>query len=123
MISVDDLTIQITRALEEYAEEVQDKIESVLDDVGNEAVKMLRKTSPKRSGKYGKGWRVKKEKHGGRVVLTLYNAKYGSLTHLLENGHRKRNRTGWVEAQPHIAKVEKYAIKEAERRITEVLKG
>ena len=120
---MDDITIQITRVLEEYAEEVRDEIEDVLDDVGKEAVAMLKKTSPKRTGKYAKGWRVKKEKHGGRVVLTLYNAKYGSLTHLLENGHRKRNRTGWVEAQPHIAKVEKYAIKEAERRITEVLKG
>lgn len=119
----DSLEIRIMKALAEYTEEIEDKIESTLEDIGGEAVKMLKSTSPKRTGKYRRSWTFEKTSKNGCTEIVIYNAKYGSLTHLLENGHRTRNKKNWVATRSHIEAVEQWAIKETEKRIKEVLKG
>lgn len=116
-----DLTSQLSAVLTEYSRTSSEKIENILEDVGKEAKSKLNATSPKRTGKYRKGWKVKLERRNGSVQVHVHNTRY-QLTHLLENGHKSRS-GGFVPAQPHIAAVDSWAKDEVERRIREELRG
>lgn len=105
--------------LQDYSVEVAKAAEEAVTEVSKEATKKLRQTSPKRSGKYGKGWASKVEKTATTAEATVYG-KTGTyqLAHLLENGHAKRG-GGRVNGNTHIKPVEEWAISEAEKRIRE----
>lgn len=111
-----DLSGEIMKCLQEYTEEVVEALEKTEKELADEAVKELRRTSPRRSGAYAKGW--KKTKQAGKMIV--HNRKY-QLTHLLEKGHAKRN-GGRVAARVHIAPVEQRISKEAVERFKRVLK-
>lgn len=102
--------------LEDYLEDIEEDVQVSTDTVIKEAKEELVQTSPRsglaRNTKYYKGWAIK---NGGRTrkgryySKVIWNKTNYQLTHLLENGHHTRDGTGWVEAQPHIRKVqEKY---------------
>lgn len=91
----------------------------------DETVKALKKLSPKDSGKYRKGWKVKNE----GVDYVVYNADAPGLAHLLENGHDvvvNGRKVGHTEGKPHIKtaeslgiyEFEKQVVKEIERRLS-----
>lgn len=105
--------------LQDYSVEVAKAAEEAVTEVSKEATKKLRQTSPKRSGKYGKGWASKVEKTATTAEATVYG-KTGTyqLAHLLENGHAKRG-GGRVNGNTHIKPVEEWAISEVEKRIRE----
>ena len=105
--------------LQDYSVEVAKAAEEAVTEVTKEATKKLRQTSPKRSGKYGKGWASKVEKTATTAEATVYG-KTGTyqLAHLLENGHAKRG-GGRVNGNTHIKPVEEWAISEVEKRIRE----
>lgn len=115
-----DLTAQITAALKEYSSTCEEQIQEVLQDVAKEAKKKLSSTSPKRIGIYKRGWRVTLTRRAGYCRADIHNTQY-RLVHLLEKGHRVRG--GRSHAIVHVKPVEEWAIKEAERRIKEVLQG
>lgn len=117
-INVDDISEEIARALKEYTEEVEEGIDVASTKVSKEAVKELKKTSPKKSGDYRKGWRVKSV-NGKKVI---HNKTDYQLTHLLENGHAKAG-GGRVKAIPHIKPVEERAIRDFEEEVKKVIKG
>lgn len=104
-IKADDLAATIEKTLSDYVEDVNDVVKKEIKDAGKEAVKELKEKSPKRRGKYAKGWKstVHKETAVGAEVI-VHNKIYG-LTHLLEKGHAKRG-GGRVAGIPHIAPVE-----------------
>lgn len=121
-IKVENLQKEVMKYLEDYVEDIEEGVEEVTDKVSKEAVAELKQTSPKRQGTrknpYYKGWTIKnggktrKRKYYSKVIWNKTNYQ---LTHLLENGHHKRDGTGWVEAKPHIGKVqEKYGLKFAD---------
>ena len=105
--------------LQDYSVEVAKAAEEAVTEVSKEATKKLRQTSPKRSGKYGKGWASKVEKTATTAEATVYG-KTGTyqLAHLLEHGHAKRG-GGRVNGNTHIKPVEEWAISEVEKRIRE----
>ncbi|MEE1171658.1 MAG: HK97 gp10 family phage protein, partial [Ruminococcus sp.] len=74
--------------LQDYSVEVAKAAEEAVTEVSKEATKKLRQTSPKRSGKYGKGWASKVEKTATTAEATVYG-KTGTyqIAHLLEHGH------------------------------------
>ena len=115
-----DLTAQITAALKEYSSTCEEQIQEVLQDVAKEAKKQLSSASPKRTGKYKRGWKVTLTRRSGYCKVDIHKTRY-QLTHLLEKGHRAHS--GRSPAIVHIKPVEEWAIKEAERRIKEVLQG
>ena len=121
MRSVTDLTKQITDAMMQYTGAVSEEIETALKSVGKEASNRLRATSPKRSGKYRKGWTVSAERKNGEISVTVHNKTY-RLTHLLEHGHKTRS-GGRASEIPHIAPVEAWAEQEAMKAVEKVVKG
>ena len=108
-----DLERAVKDILQDYSVEVSNQ------EVTKEATKKLRQTSPKRKGRYAKGWTGKVEKTTTTVDATIYG-KTGTyqLAHLLENGHAKRG-GGRVNGNTHIKPVEEWAISEVEKRIRE----
>lgn len=106
--------------LQDYSVEVAKAAEEAVTEVSKEATKKLRQTSPKRSGKYGKGWASKVEKTTTTVDATVYG-KTGTyqIAHLLEHGHARRGGGRNVGGIEHIKPVEEWAVKEVEKRIRE----
>ena len=115
-----DFTSEITEALKEYSSSCDEQIQAAIQDVAKQAQKRLTATSPARSGKYKRSWKVKLERRPSYCKVHIHNTRY-QLTHLLEFGHRVRG--GRASARPHIAAVEQWAVAEAEKRIKEVLSG
>ncbi len=114
-----DWTIELTKALEEYTTEVTEGIKEASKEIADEAVKELRTTSPKKTGKYSKGWTKKKVNDG----YIIHNKSKPGLAHLLEFGHAKRGGKGRVSGEPHIGPVEEKAIKKFEDRVEQIIRS
>lgn len=119
---MDDFTEQLNDLLYLYAENVTDRVKAAGTEVAEEAVRKLKAESPKRTGKYSRGWKYKKvfeNAFGQRIKV--YDTKY-QLTHLLEKGHKSRN-GGMVKARKHIAPVEQWVQEEFEKRVREAVQN
>ena len=122
-----DLTSQIAEIFDEYNRDMKRKVNNSVDVVGKESVSRLKSTSPKKSGDYAKGWRLKRTRgNNGINDVVIHNATDWHLTHLLENGHVIRNKKGTygrTNGIKHIAPVEEYfnseVVAEIERELGE----
>lgn len=107
-----DLTSQISDIFDEYDRTMKRKVNNSVDVVGKEAVNQLKANSPKKSGDYARGWKLKRERgRNGINDVVIHNATDWHLTHLLENGHVVRNKKGTYGRAPahkHIKPVEEY---------------
>ena len=108
MTSINNVTNEILRALRLYTNEVADKVEDIKQEVAEDTVSNLKQTSPKKTGKYAKSWKVTKQ---GTKYIVHAKAPYYRLTHLLERGHAKVN-GGRVPGKVHIAPAEEKAIRD-----------
>lgn len=118
-----DLTNAVNDILRQYSDDVAEVAAEALEDVTKAATKKLKAESPKRTGKYAKGWTYEIKK--GRVLnsSTIYGRKNTyPLAHLLEHGHAKRN-GGRVAPVEHIKPVEDWAVRELESKIVRKLGG
>lgn len=107
-----DVAVEIKAILDGYEKEVQEAAEAEMQKIAKEAAQKLKQASPKNTGKYARGWTVKKD---GKTY-TVYNKNKPGLTHLLEKGHAKV-KGGRVPAQEHIKPVEDWAVDEVMKRI------
>ena len=111
----DDVSIQIENLMEQYSEEVQQIANEAIKEVAQQTAEKLKSTSPQKSGQYARSWKVKAKDSSA----TVYNTRY-QLTHLLENGHVVRNKSGTygrARAFPHIAPAEEWAAQELQSEI------
>jgi hypothetical protein len=122
-VSIDQLAAEIAKGLAEYSQDVVEKVNVSSEKIGKEAVKQLRQTSPKKTGKYAKSWTMTTEKAIGQPDLRTIHAKapHYRLTHLLEHGHAKRG-GGRVEGKPHIRPAEEMVIREFMAEVEEAIK-
>lgn len=100
-----NLVAEVTAALEEYNSKVQKALDEAAKEAAELTQKQLKANSPKKKGKYGRGWRIKKKELGNLVSYVVYNGTHPGLTHTLENGHLARNQFGTfgrVRAIKHI---------------------
>ena len=120
-----DLSVQMADILDECSQDVVEAFDDALNKTMRESVQKLKSESPKQSGEYASGWKLKKEKEGGKVITgTVYNAKKPGLTHLLENGHVIRNKSGTfgrVGGRKHIEPVQEWAETELTQEIMKEL--
>lgn len=114
--------LEINDILNDYSSDIQDAITNEAQIVAKEATKELKTTSPKRTGKYSKGWRVKTTKGRGFVECVVHNATSYQLTHLLEKPHLKRN-GGITTPKVHIKPVEEKSKKEYEYKVENIIKN
>ena len=127
MASVDDFRNSLNSIIQEYANTSQAELNEIAKTVTRNAARKLKKRSTgdfeNKTGAYRKGWRAKRVTRGrniGRWVV--YNATDYQLTHLLEDGHKNRNKSlPDVRAYPHIKEIELEAIEEMQQEIRERL--
>jgi len=127
MIKPDQLTIEVTKQLSGYAEELKADLGDVFEMMANTAlneIKAASQTAGFDDRRYSKGWvkEVQLNKVTGIYHATIHNRKYYRLTHLLEKGHAKTN-GGRTRAFPHIAptqdKIDRLLVEEIEQAIRE----
>lgn len=114
----------VNKILEEYVDDIQEVItdsSNIVAEEGKNKLKNEKGTYQVRTGRYNKGWKVKKVKGDRYVSNTIYNATEYRLTHLLENGHAKRN-GGRTRAFKHIAPVDEYCVKTFEKEVENAIK-
>ena len=106
----------VKKILEQYASDAAEVMNETIEQVAKDGSKRLKQTSPKRTGKYAKGWTQTVEK-GRMRVSAIIHGKSGTyqLAHLLEKGHLTRNGKRTKELV-HIAPVDKWVVEEAVRR-------
>lgn len=119
---IDKLTQTVSKVLEEYGEEVQDKLDEIVPKLTKKGAQTLRQQSKATfggTGKYASGWTTQIET--GRVSTqgTIYNKTPG-LPHLLEYGHALRQ-GGRTKGRPHIKPVEEALVKEFESKVKKEL--
>lgn len=123
---VSDSFLDIKDILNEYSDEIQESITEEAINIAKEGAEKLKRTSPKRTGRYAKGWKVKTIKGKGYVSATIYNSTNWQLTHLLENPHVIRNSNGTYgisKPKVHIAPVEEKCIAEFEHNVENIIKN
>ena len=112
---------QLDKILSDYAGDVKGITNNAINVVSKQAVSRLKEKSPKKTGDYSKGWTAKKQHGlGGIVDIVVHNKTDYQLTHLLENGHVKKNQYGeYGRTTPkvHIKPVEEWANKELVKEI------
>ena len=97
---------QMAEILDEIKEDVHDCAEKATEKAGKETAKILRSSSPTKSGAYKKGWTSMKTneanvRYGATVVV--YNKKMPGLTQLLERGHATVNKRGvWGRTPAYV---------------------
>lgn len=115
-VKPEGLANAVQKELDAYAKDTAEAVKKAVQDAADGAVKELKSTSPKKTGRYAKSWRQKKEKESSSgEEITVYAGRY-QLTHLLENGHAKRG-GGRVAGIPHIKPAEQNAIKKLEEGV------
>lgn len=103
--------------LEIYVEDIGETVEETSNQIGKEAKEELKQTSPKKTGRYAKGWTIKKNrKKKTYYAIKIHNKTDYQLTHLLEFGHTTRT-GGRTKAISHIRPVEEKYKKEFEKRL------
>lgn len=118
-VDYDSLSEEIQNQLKTFGTALNREINEGLKEVAEQTAETLRRGGPynERSGKYTKGWDVKlRDRSYSSVTMTeeytVYNKKYGRLTHLLEKGHVNRHGGrvyGTVRAFEHIKPAEELA--------------
>lgn len=110
-IPIDKLSTEIEAELAKYSQEVAEQIKIDVQDAAKECVAEIKQKSPKRTGKYRRGWRTEVVFESNEDLrIVIHNKTSGQLTHLLELGHAKVN-GGRVEGRPHIGPAEQRAKK------------
>lgn len=110
-VSIDELADVIMQELQDYSEEVAEQLKEDVKAVAKECVKEIKGKSPKNTGDYEKGWKIKKVYESeDDIRIVIHNAKKPGLPHLLEYGHAKAN-GGRVQGKAHIRPAELNAEK------------
>ena len=127
-ISVDDLADTIVNELADYSRDITEGLKKDIREVAKETVADAKENSPRRTGKYAKGWHAKDAYESSEDLrVAVHNRTDYQLTHLLENGHACKNGTGRVfpkvKAYPHIEQAEQKAAEKLGQKVKVTIRG
>ncbi len=110
--------------MNDYTVEISSGVERAVEETSRSALAKVREKSPKRTGRYRKGWRRVLEKagiQGHKTKAIIYNATDGPRVHLIESGHQKVG-GGRVEGIPHVRPAEELAAELLPRLVEQELR-
>lgn len=88
-VSVDGFAEQIASMTRDVVEQDHEAVKANVRAACRTCKSEAAAGSPKRTGRYARGWRYHVDDEGYRVVGHVYNATDWQLTHLLEKGHEQ----------------------------------
>lgn len=116
-VSVDGLADAIMEALQEFETAATEAVKESVVSAADACLASVKANSPKDSGDYQEGWRVKKVYEGEHDMrVRVYNKDHYQRTHLLEDGHANVD-GGRTEGKPHIGPAADQASRVLERDI------
>ena len=119
LVNNENLGREIAMALAEYDQEIADKTKDCVDKVSKEGVNELKKSSPKLTGDYRRGWQKREAYRDTRTKRNIVHNKTDyQLTHLLEHGHASRY-GGRGKKKKKIKNVEESMRERLENKIEE----
>ena len=122
-VKPEQLASAVVAELAAYEQRTTDGIKQAVRETGKEARREIRAASPRRTGAYAKGWRVRTIfENASDIRLRVENPKRYQLTHLLEYGHQKAG-GGRVGGKPHIRPARDRAEKRLVGRAKVVVRG
>lgn len=122
-VTVDELAEAIGKELGDYFDDITEDVKTAVEVTTRECVAEIKQRSPRRTGAYRRSWTATEMfNRRGSIRFTVHNKKHYRLTHLLEDGHAKKN-GGRVEGTPHIAPAEQNAEKNLIKRIEEAIRN
>lgn len=121
-VSIDDLAAAIRTEVRNYTEEVQREVIVAVEETAQEVRDLLEATSPKRTGRYKRGWRVRFMASGNWISATVHGIKPTyRLAHLLANGHAKRG-GGRVAPAHDMSLAETWGVQQLQNRVEDAIK-
>lgn len=114
----DNLGAMLSAQLNSYGSDIQKELQAEFSKEGKSLKKEIAATSPVRTGKYKKGWKVTEEKGRLDSRVIVHNKVY-QLPHLIERGRGPMH----IAARPHIAKATDKTVRRLEKRIDDILGG
>lgn len=120
-VSLNELAPAVSAALKDYGTVAAQQVKKAVEEVAQDCRRDIQNRSPKRTGRYRRGWKVVTVYDGplGRTLRVQNSTSY-QLSHLLEYGHAKRD-GGRVDGKPHIRPAEERAARDLPRKIEEAL--
>ena len=97
IINIDDIAAEIAEMVKAETEEAKKAADEAAKKSIIKARDELNATSPRRTGKYARGWKTRK----AEKFYEAYNSTRPQITHLLNNGHAKQD-GGRVPGDHHI---------------------
>lgn len=118
-----DIGAAIMKELETYSNDLVERINVSSKKCANKLKREIQENSPKKTGSYKKGWRVKQVyKSHTLSQYVVHNATNYQLTHLLEFGHAVKGGTERVKPIPHIAPAEEKVVGEFMNEVEKAVK-
>lgn len=121
-ITIDELREEINEILEDYESDTLGKLREASVAYAKIGKKRLQEVSPKRTGKYSKGWAYADDPDATRLTpgSIIYQKAKPGLPHLLEYGHALRG-GGRAPAHPHIQQIEEEINTEFKEKVLSLL--
>ena len=91
-VKPEEMATVVRQMLESYSKAKTAETKELIQETAETCKSEIKKASPKRTGKYRKGWTVTQEwEDSDSLRMRVRNKSAWQLTHLLENGHAKKN--------------------------------
>ena len=92
MVSLDELSIEISELVEAYTDAIKQEMEKVLDDTAIKVLNYIQSKAPRSGQAYGfaDSFVAVPEGEGINKRIAIYSSNKGRLTHLLEFGFNHR---------------------------------
>ena len=117
-VNAADFAPSLSAVLQYYDTAMQEQIQKAVDDEAKLLKNDIIATSPDRTGKYKKGWRLTKKYEGAfKYTVIVHNKPRYNIVHLIEHG---RGDNG-IGAKPHILAAQEKHTDALIKRIDDVI--
>lgn len=93
LATLDNLSDEIYRLVNEYSQEIKNKLEQELDQTADKIIEYIKQHAPRSGSRYAlaDSFIKKGEGEGVNKLITIYSKEKGRIVHLLEFGFKHRN--------------------------------